>query len=273
MREDSYFAVVTEEMKALPFYVVTVGVCKNEKHVYRPKGIEDYLLLYCAKGEGVLHIDSKEEKITPGMGFCLPPGMRHHYYAKTEPWETRWITFSGMGVEQAFSFGTNVFKVTHTKLYEKLFWEILNVPNNEWGVELRSVALYNLLIHLKKCIAIDTNLSVLDIQQQLAPITDYIKENYQKPLELGELAKILDITPSHLCRLFKAAYNARPFEYITRLRLQKAKELLASRSDLSIGQISLQVGYPSPSYFNMLFKRQEAITPATFRSLYLRRII
>jgi len=69
--------------------------------------------------------------------------------------------------------------------------------------------------------------------------------------------------------MFKDAYNIRPFEYLTFLRLQKAKELLIKYPDMTISNISTSVGYNSPSYFLLIFKKSENMTPGDFRAINL----
>ena len=67
----------------------------------------------------------------------------------------------------------------------------------------------------------------------------------------------------------KKAYNMRPFTYITMLRIQKAKDLLISSPNMTIKEIAENVGYSSDSYFCLLFKKQEKLTPNEFRSLHI----
>lgn len=271
MENNKYFAIITDQEKALPFYVATIGITQNEKRTIRRKGIEHYQLLYCAEGEGAVLINGEERKITKGMGFFLPPDTRHYYFATAEPWKTYWITFSGMAVPQVLSLGACVFRITHMDLLDKLFFDILKLPRDSLWSEKSTVRLYTLLLQLKKYIAIDASSSIYDCQLRLKPVTEYIEKNYSNPIELNELSTLVGVTSAHLCRLFKAAYNARPFEYITRLRLQKAKELLVSKPELNISQISDTVGYGSSSYFGFLFKKHEEMTPEAFRELHMHR--
>lgn len=263
-----YFPILTEQDKMLPFYVSTVGIVNNETKIYRPNGIDDYQILYCVSGEGNVLIQGKMQKVSSGYGFFLSPQTPHNYYATIEPWETHWITFKGNAIEQIFNFGNEVFKIISMDMLEGLFNDIHNLPKNQSWTDESTVMLYRLLVSLKKCISTDNYSPIYSLQDRLKPVTDYLSTNFNIPVELEALADLINITPPHLCRLFSKAYGIRPFEYITRLRLQKSKQLLITRLNLNIAQIGELVGYNSSSYFSHLFKKQEKMSPGTFREMY-----
>lgn len=271
MERKNYFAIITSEEKSLPFYVATIGITENEIDIMRKNGIEDYQILYCVKGEGRVLIDGKENTIKKGMGFFLPPNTRHHYFATKQPWKTHWITFNGNGIQKVLNMRSCIFEITNIQLLDNLFFEIINLPRDNFWAEESTVMLYSLLIKFKKIISIDNSLSIHEQQKRLIPIIDYINENYSNSIELENLSALLNVTPAHLCRLFKASYNIRIFDYITQLRLQKSKELLLLKSKKSITEISKSVGYNSPSYFCSLFKKYENTTPELFKKMYVQK--
>lgn len=59
-----------------------------------------------------------------------------------------------------------------------------------------------------------------------------------------------------------------PMTYVTLCRLQKAKQWLLEKKEMTIRQISFDAGYPSTSYFNKRFLEQEGMTPTEYRELY-----
>jgi YesN/AraC family two-component response regulator len=88
--------------------------------------------------------------------------------------------------------------------------------------------------------------------------------HFSEDISLEILADITDITPQHLCKIFKKCLYMRPFEYIAKKRIQEAKKLLIDRS-MSIKAIGEAVGYKDSSYFCAIFKKHELISPAEFR--------
>lgn len=59
-----------------------------------------------------------------------------------------------------------------------------------------------------------------------------------------------------------------PSEFVTRARLQRAKQRLLERREANIGEIALEAGYPSASYFNKRFQEHEGMTPTEYRKLF-----
>jgi YesN/AraC family two-component response regulator len=66
--------------------------------------------------------------------------------------------------------------------------------------------------------------------------------------------------------VFKKYMNLRPFEYLTKKRIQEAKRLLVQTST-PIAKIGKMVGYEDKSYFGYVFKKYEKVTPSEFRGI------
>ena len=94
----------------------------------------------------------------------------------------------------------------------------------------------------------------------------YLQENYADPgISAQLLADKYHITPSYFSRLFHEKCGCAFPDYLTTLRMEKAKELLLSESNKSIQEICELVGYSNPSYFNAIFKKKFGVTPGQFR--------
>jgi two-component system response regulator YesN len=75
------------------------------------------------------------------------------------------------------------------------------------------------------------------------------------------------LTPSYLSKLFKQETGLTLTDYITEMRLRKAKYLLKNSPDLKIHEIGAEVGYGDPAYFNKLFKRVVGVTPNEYKRI------
>lgn len=93
----------------------------------------------------------------------------------------------------------------------------------------------------------------------------YINEHYMDNISLDGCADYTGISPFLLSKSFKRVTGKNFIDYLTELRLDKAKELLRDTS-LRINDVAEQVGYQH-SYFNRIFKKQEGITPSRYREL------
>jgi len=91
----------------------------------------------------------------------------------------------------------------------------------------------------------------------------FIKENFIREITLEEVSKEVSVSPQYLSRLFKEETSENFIEYLTKIRLDKAKELMKN-SNLSIKEICFKVGFADPNYFSHIFKKTEKLTPSEY---------
>jgi two-component system response regulator YesN len=94
---------------------------------------------------------------------------------------------------------------------------------------------------------------------------DHIKAHYMDAnLSLNEVAALVNLSPSHFSVVFAQETEQTFKDYLTGVRIQKAKELLRTTS-LKAADISYQVGYNDPHYFSSAFKKNTGFSPVEFR--------
>jgi two-component system, response regulator YesN len=98
----------------------------------------------------------------------------------------------------------------------------------------------------------------------------YISTNFHTPLAIKDVAQHVHLNPSYFSVLFKDKKGVTFTDFVTRIRIKKAKELLIL-TDLGIDDISEQVGYQTTSYFIKIFKKFESATPKKYRETYKKR--
>ncbi|SDD71094.1 two-component system, response regulator YesN [Paenibacillus sp. UNCCL117] len=98
----------------------------------------------------------------------------------------------------------------------------------------------------------------------MASARDYIHKHLSQDLGLDELAQHLGISCSYFSLLFKQQHQETFLEYLTRERMELAKQMLLS-SDKSVTQIGKLVGYAERRYFTKVFHKYEGMTPSEFR--------
>lgn len=94
---------------------------------------------------------------------------------------------------------------------------------------------------------------------------NFIMENYHKPLTLKATADHLFISPSHLSRLFRLELDCTFNDYLTRVRVEKAVELM-KKPEFSVEQVSKAVGFKSQSYFAEIFRKYIGVTPLIYKN-------
>ena len=93
---------------------------------------------------------------------------------------------------------------------------------------------------------------------------EYIRENYHRDLSLDEVSRQLDLSPYYFSKLFKEETGSNFVEYVTSLRINRAKEMLR-QEECSMKEICAEVGYSDPNYFSRIFKKNTGLTPTEYR--------
>ena len=101
-------------------------------------------------------------------------------------------------------------------------------------------------------------------RSEIVLIQDYIKQHYSEKITLDFAASYVFMSPSHFSKLFKKSTGKNFVDYLSEIRIEKAKRLLLE-STLLIYQISEQVGYTSFNYFTKVFKKYTGLTPEEYR--------
>lgn len=97
---------------------------------------------------------------------------------------------------------------------------------------------------------------------------EYVAEHYNDPdISLLSVAAYANMSPAHFSTVFSQSTGKSFINYLTEVRIGKAKELLSS-TDLKLSAIALEIGYNEPNYFSHVFRKLEGMTPKEYRSLY-----
>ncbi|MBC7325574.1 MAG: response regulator [Moorella sp. (in: Bacteria)] len=96
--------------------------------------------------------------------------------------------------------------------------------------------------------------------------SQFIEANFSRELTLEEVAQQVYLSPCYFSRLFKQVKGQNFIDYLTRVRLKAARELLLN-TNLPVAEIAERVGYRDARYFGQVFKKQEGYTPSTFRKI------
>lgn len=125
----------------------------------------------------------------------------------------------------------------------------------QWFVEKITLACRNV-----SCKREESSNNILDIAKE------YIKNNYNKPLSLDDVSYYVNISPYYFSRIFKEGAGENFIEYLTAIRMEKAKELLVS-GEYSMKEIGVMVGFTDPNYFSRSFKKNVGVTPTEYKEL------
>ncbi len=222
-----------------------------------------YELEYIPWGTGRVITNGKSLPAVPGTVFFREPGMRVHGIL---PYSSYGILMDSVPICDVPQI--SVFSVSHTVgfLFQDVYKSYLTGDSLE---QIKMAAdVINILYYLKLSAKTENgqaeSVSLQYHKERLDMLTRHIESRLDQHITLEELARVCNVSPSFLCRLFKQMYNETLFSYINRLRIQRAKQLLIE-TDRPIKDICDSCGFGNESYFYRLFKRMVCVSPTEFR--------
>ncbi|GJM63508.1 AraC family transcriptional regulator [Persicobacter diffluens] len=137
---------------------------------------------------------------------------------------------------------------------------------NEELMEMKTKELVMLLVQTGNISSIQELLSDL-YHPHRANLREVIELHTFSNLSLDELAELCHMSLSSFKRAFKKEFGQSPAQYLTGIRLSRAKELLRI-SDQPVSDIAYELGFNDPLYFTRLFKKHEGLAPTAFRERF-----
>ncbi|NQX60758.1 response regulator transcription factor [Paenibacillus qinlingensis] len=101
-------------------------------------------------------------------------------------------------------------------------------------------------------------------QRVIARIKQYINQHYMNNVTIQLLAEEVFLSPTYMCQIFKQETDETIIEFLTKVRIEKAKDLLKS-PDLKIFVIAEMVGFENATYFTTVFKKLTGVIPGKYR--------
>ena len=102
------------------------------------------------------------------------------------------------------------------------------------------------------------------LSRQLSRVNDYMHDHLDEAIGLQQLADLLGISRFHLCKAFRKATGFSPHQWLVRMRMQHARELLLD-DRMTVTEIALAVGYQTPSSFAQAFRAAVGTSPSEYR--------
>lgn len=271
---DKILSLVRKNTKCDTLYLTDIGYYPRAQHHFREreKGVDQTILIYNVDGSGSIKIGDTNFPLAQNSFFIIPEGTPHAYYSDPiDPWSIYWIHFSGKNARRLAQPVLQQIEVERTKtsrINERLalFSEIFQ--NLERGYSLETLEYINLMLpyllstftHLKQYRMRNESLTKDPVNQ----LINYMLENIQSKFKLEELAMVVKLSASHLSRLFSARTGHSPIDYFIQLKIQRSCRLL-DNSDLSIADISREIGFEDQFYFSRQFRKVMNMSPRDYR--------
>jgi len=245
---------------------------------YRWDGLERtdgplLLFQYTLSGEGVYESGNRAHRVTAGQAILAEiPGNHRYYYpaASKEPWEFIFLLFR-----------PNLI-LPHWRRFLREAGEVPFLPIDSAPVRLSrmivadagagriadpliaSSCVYQFVTELAR-VQVTTLRDRENWPENVRRAAEFIELNFSRMISLDQLSEHVSLSKYHLIRRFSASTGMTPVAYLTRIRIEKAMDLLRG-TELSIETIAERIGYSSGSYFIKAFRNLTGLTPGEFRS-------
>ncbi|MDF2669990.1 MAG: transcriptional regulator [Paenibacillus sp.] len=241
---------------------------------------EVHSLAFIFGGEGSLELNGARYALRKGVLFYVPAKSRMrittestkpllYYSILFQYGQLRWEGTSGVWKETTFT-PLPLNSVVHVEeslevleIYQRLtgIWNG-NKPGYHWHCRMEFMQLLHRIMRWMHEDSQETKHSAALVES----IIVYLKDHLSEPFDRAAVAARLALSPGYFSVLFKQYTGFTPVEYVMRLRMDRAKQLLMN-SDMPVRRIAEEVGYTDPLYFTRLFTRETGISPREFRRL------
>ncbi|RED87867.1 helix-turn-helix domain-containing protein [Cohnella phaseoli] len=119
--------------------------------------------------------------------------------------------------------------------------------------------------YFSRCLDSENRLQTKQLKEAVENAKAFIDANYRLPINLTDLALTSYMSPGYFSTLFRQHTGRNFLEYVTQLRIEHAKKLIADDPDAKIGDVAVQCGYQDLKHFRKLFKRYTGVTPLQYK--------
>lgn len=273
----TYFFRFPEKQQQRIAGIYTLGWEKRNSASYYYDGLKrsekgKIIFQYTLKGEGEIIIDNQVIRLTPGHAFFVNIPSNHTYYlpSDSEEWEFIHITLYGEEVWRSYheivKEHGNILRLEDTAYPNQLIFKLFDKAVHEEikdAFESSSFA-YTFIMELKRYLLHSTK-SSKTIPESISDAIRYMQHHYSNPIILDDIVEASGLSKYHFSRLFQSIMQTSPMNFLTKIRLNKAIELMKDQN-LTIEEIALRVGYSNGNYFTKVFKSIIGMSPGKYRN-------
>jgi len=224
---------------------------------------------FVAEGTGRLKLDGHSFPLHAGVVFCYGPRTSHSITNPSgKPMTKYFVDFSGDEAADLLRQGNlhpgGALQSTDITTIRFLFDQLITEGEREPERSARICAAYLrvILLKLSDCAAPSARKGP-PAESRFHEWRDFIDVNCHRLRDLDDIARELNVRPAQLCRVFQENGQPGPFRHLTRRKMNRAAELLASGRH-PVKEVAGMLGYEDPYHFSRLFKNHFGQSPLHF---------
>ena len=234
---------------------------RTNKFVFEQICRDDYGLVFVKNGFLKYTKDGKTININKDEILFIKKGETYTISSDETPYAFYMLAFDIYNDD--IPFLNRVTKISHQKKFLELFeegWLCVSKMNSGYNIILKKI-LYDIIhnIYQEYYASYTSSASISNIEK--AKI--YIDTNYKNKITIDEIAKISGFSRSHFKKLFSKYYKTSPSDYITTVRINRAKSMLKSNM-FSLSEIATECGFSNEYYFSRVFKNIVGCPPKKY---------
>ncbi|MFT5526524.1 MAG: AraC family transcriptional regulator of arabinose operon [Pirellulaceae bacterium] len=255
-----------------------VAGCYDESETYqvsRPTGCHDWLLIYTARGSGVVSGPNTELRTNPHDVILLSPHTAHSYQTTTGKarWELLWTHFVPSPVwrpwlrwpqlEPGFFSLTISSKTARRRIQESLrecVDALSSYRKNRFLIAQNALEAALIWLH-----EVNPNTDAEPLDSRIIDVLNFIAAHSSEPLTIAALAKRAHLSESRLAHLFSRQVGVTPGTFLLEQRIEKSRQLL-EWTEHGIAEVAKRVGFDDPFYFSRRFRRTVGMSPRQYRN-------
>ena len=229
-------------------------------------GRDDFYFILIERGRMDICLPNGRHTVGAGDIIIFPPHYRYKYtYGGGEELSYLWVHFTGSYAERFLGICglaplPFVCRVSSDPKITSCFHGMFEIFERSSPMQRHELAcrLEQLLLYTAEALREGGS------DRKLERSLNFIHFSYNKEIRIPELARMELLSNSRYIALFKKRTGLSPSEYIIKLRMNVACDLLRN-TDMSVKQISLSAGYSDPHFFSKLFKKKTGVSPQKYR--------
>lgn len=242
--------------------------CTPDYRIQR-KSFRYHAVEYVISGRWELAIGGERRILGPGSLFAYGPGVEYTLSAAGESGLVKcFVDFTGRAaLELLRSSGLGsgaTLQLRQTRWLHDLFDQILDCANlsRESARVIGSRLTELLLLRIREDVRLGTQ-PRSEAHRSYARCREFMQDNYLTLRSVAEVAAQCSLDPAYLSRLFKRYTDENPLQFLTRLKMDHAAELIL-RGGYNVKQAAATTGFQDPYHFSRVFKRVHGVAPGRF---------